>query len=384
MPELRGFGHLEKIYRGGSGAEAWDVLELRPVEQWFWCRPGLYGAWRYNRTARQHDRGDEIDRRHWVVREIDDAADEIFARMHIHKRANDADWDGFLERYGIPSPFIEGPPNVPQGKEAEYQETAESIAADGGGYLPHGSKVHFASPPSGGSGVFRERLDYLDGQIVIAGTSGKLSILNEATGIGGGQAAVHEAVFDELAEATAMQVAGELQRQFDAPILARVFPGEPVLAYFDYSKSDTEDIGAHLANAKLARAAGFSMDAEELSERTGYQLSVAEEKTPVQNAAMPLQNDFQSPGGVSEGSESSEPPRANLRDSEIRDAAADLNAPISEVLAPVLAAVDAGADPAEIQRLLEVALDEWPALLEDDSLERLVNKIAEAVGGQIA
>jgi hypothetical protein len=297
LAELRGFAHLEKIYRGGTGTDAWDVTELRPVEQWFWLRDGVYGPWRYNATAREWASGTPIRREHWVIREVDDPADEIFARLYLTKSTNDKDWDGFLERYGIPSPFIEGPPNVPTEKEAEYRDTAEAIASDGGGYLPNGAKVHFASPPGSSVGVFRERLEYLDGQIVVAGTSGKLSILNEATGMGSGNAEVHERVFNDLADAIAMQASGEMQRQFDAPLLARLFPGQPVLAYFEYARQEEDDTRAHFEVAKLAYDAGLRVDAEELSERTGYKLSDAlPAGYPVQNAGSLVQNDF--PGKV--------------------------------------------------------------------------------------
>ncbi len=42
-----GFAHVEKHYaEGGRG-----IVRLEPVEQWFWCRSGMFGEWSYNRDA---------------------------------------------------------------------------------------------------------------------------------------------------------------------------------------------------------------------------------------------------------------------------------------------------------------------------------------------
>jgi phage gp29-like protein len=41
---FRGYAHAEKHYDGKGG-----VMRLEPVEQWFWCREGMFGEWTYNR-----------------------------------------------------------------------------------------------------------------------------------------------------------------------------------------------------------------------------------------------------------------------------------------------------------------------------------------------
>lgn len=394
--ELRGFAHLEKIYAPGS----WDIVELRPVEQWFWCRDGLYAPWRYNRDARSFNRGVPVDMEQFVVREVDDPADEIFAIYYLRKTMSEKDWDGFLERYGIPSPFIEGPPDVPPGKEEEYRETAEAIAADGGGYLPNGSEVHFAAPPAGSTGVFRERLEYLDGQIVIAGTSGKLTILNEATGIGGGQAEVHDGVFDDIAQAVAMQASGALQRQFDKPILARLFPDAPVLAYFEYAKVDEEDTSAHINNAKTLGEAGYEIELDELSEKTGYKIvrkaseggdkanatPLAETSDPasapdaLQNSGDPLQNGFPAAAGSRQPTAPQNPVASESRDRLARAAQA-LAAPARDAAAPLLeiaAREDASVE--ELATAVEELIDRLPDLLDETNAALAAGELIAALG----
>ncbi len=281
IAELRGFSHLEKIFaRGLPGApldgailgDPASITELRVVEQWFLCRDGHYGAWHYNAGAQQgQTRGTPLDPACWIIRELDDPAMEIMAKLHVRQEASDADWDGYLEDYGIPATIIEGPPNVPPEKEAEYQATAEKIASGAKGYIPNGAKVHTVAPGAGSS-VFLERLNFLDGQIVIAGTSGKLTILSES-GSGTLAGGAQKDAFDDIAASIAAAISGLMQEQFDLPLLAHVHPGEPVLAYWELAATDEKDGSRVLTDAKTAQEAGYEIDAGELSEKSGYTLT---------------------------------------------------------------------------------------------------------------
>jgi hypothetical protein len=285
LGELRGFSHLEKIYRRGAPQSAignlksaidhdpWDVIELRPVEQWFWCRQGFYGAWLYNKEAREVNTGAAIDPAHFVIHTVQDPADEIFAEYAIKSKVNDADWDGFLEDYGVPPLFFGMPPNVPASKEALYQQQAELTVSRARGAVPHGTTLLSPSATgSGGAGVFSERLKYIDEQIVIAGTSGKLTVIAES-GSGTLAGGAQKEAFDEIAQAIADEISGVMQKQFDLPLLKRTHPDEPVLAYFEFAAVDEEESGKVLEDAGKAKDAGFIMDAAELSEKTGYKLT---------------------------------------------------------------------------------------------------------------
>jgi hypothetical protein len=220
LAELRGFSHLEKVYAGAAMPEdelgeldPWTVTELRIVEQWFWAKNGFYGDWLYNPSAIETNTGEPIELDNYVIHTVDDPADEIFARLAV--------------------------------------KTATG---------------------SGGTGVFKERLEYLDGQIVIAGTSGKLTILSEG-GSGTLAGSAQKEAFDEIAEAIAQQVSSVMQAQFDKPLLHRLYPGEPALAYFEFAPVDKEDAKAVLTDAASAADAGYKMDEEELSEKSGYKLT---------------------------------------------------------------------------------------------------------------
>lgn len=283
LAELRGFSHCNKVYAGAidpkTGApfnaelDPWTVVELRIVEQWFWARNGFYGEWLYNQDAREINIGDPIRDDDYVIHEVEDPADEIFAQFALKRRVNDADWDGFLEDYGVPAQFFSMPPNVPRDKEAEYQRLAELALSRARGAVPHGTELLTPSATgSGGAGVFAERLRYLDEQIVIAGTSGKLTVLTQS-GAGTLAGGAQKEAFDEIAQAIANQVSTVLHKQFDEPVLERLHAGEPVLAYFEFAHVDKEDTSKILTDAKTAADAGYKMDESELSERAGMQLT---------------------------------------------------------------------------------------------------------------
>lgn len=271
LAEFRGYAHLEKIYRDDDPAQG--IVELCPVEQWHWVRDGLYGAWQYNAAATQVTRGADIDPAHFVIREVDDPINEIGLLLFVEKALSKRDWVGFVEVFGIPPLFAKLPPNIPQGEEAKYQEMAEAVVSDMRGVLPNGAEVTTVDAGARGANPFRDHIAYLDEQLVLAGTSGKLAMLTASTGMNSGQADAHDAVFDRLAAAEAAEIAEVLQRSIDAPLLRAKFPGAPALAWFAFDTEDEESANSVLTNAKLAKEAGFSADAAQLSEKTGLKLT---------------------------------------------------------------------------------------------------------------
>jgi phage gp29-like protein len=193
----------------------------------------------------------------------------------MRKKLAQKDWDAFVEIFGIPGCVIIGPPNVPKEKEGEYRDAAEEVAEGASGYLPNGSDAKFATEPRGAN-PFKEHLDQQNSDLVLAGTGGKLTMLNEATGLGGGQSISHDNAFDDLAIEEAGVISELFQRQFDAEILALHHPGEPPLAYFEICAKDEEDITALADRAVKFAQAGFDMDAAELTEKSGYTLAKKE------------------------------------------------------------------------------------------------------------
>ena len=265
LADLRGFSHCNKVYAGAIDSrtgqpfnkdlDPWDVVELRLVEQWFWSKQGFCGDWLYNEGAQFTNTGAPIDLDHYVIHAVDDPADEIFAELEVKRKVSDADWDGFLEDYGVPPLFIVMPPNIPREREGEYQRAAELTVSRARGALPNGATLTSPSATgSGGAGVFTERLHYLDEQIVIAGTAGKLTVLSEA-GSGTLAGTAQKEAFDEIAQAIANQVATTLHKQFDEPLARPAFPGSagPGLLRVRADQRERHQRGAHRCSCRRHR-----------------------------------------------------------------------------------------------------------------------------------
>lgn len=298
LAEFRGFAHLEKVYQGDNPTA--PIVRLEPVPQWHWCRDTMYGPWLYNADAGSgRVTGQAIEPRHFIIREVEDPINEIGFLAYLRKNLSQKDWDGFVETYGIPPLFAEMPANTPPAKEEEYQAMAEAVVSDMRGTLPAGAKVQTVDAGARGVNPFRDHLTYQDEQVVLAGTSGKLTMLNGPTGLGSGQSEVHQDTFDELAQAEAAEISEILQKQLDRLILdAAGFAGRPALAYFELAAEDKADIGQILDHANKAKTAGLVVDAAEMSEKTGYKLAPEPNLTAAQSGVPILAQRTVTPTGV--------------------------------------------------------------------------------------
>lgn len=289
LAEFRGFAHLEKIEGVSAGVPM--VTELRPVEQWYWCREGLHGEWQYNGTARAgRVKGEEIDRSRFIIREIDDPINEIALIAFVRKSLGRKDEDGFIESFGIPSIFAIMPQNVPQGREAEYQDLADQVISDSRGTLPHGSDIKTLDAGARGVAPFRSYQEALDKEIVMAITSGQLTMLAES-GSGTLAGGAHSDTFMRVARALARRITTVMQRQFDLQILAAAHPGQPPLAYFEILAHEETDVGDVVKDVQSLKSAGYNVETGWLAEKTGYPVSVAPgqpgQSGPLPNRAMP-------------------------------------------------------------------------------------------------
>jgi hypothetical protein len=288
LAEFRGFAHIERQVRGPQSPVSGprspvlpsETNHLECVDQWFWCRDGLYGPWTYNAdSASGRVVGEPVDLGTLLVREVEDPLNEIALIQYVRSGLSEKDWDAFIEVYGIPRPVVIMPPQVPVEKEAEYKSAAEAIADGIPGALPYGGDAKF--PTAGlGESPFKQRLDHLAEQLVLAGTGGKLTMLSGPTGIGQGASGEHGDVFDDIARAEALEISEVFQKGLDALVLAELFPGKPALAYFELAATDEEDVGALVDHAVKLSQAGYAIDLEELSERTGYELVRRQERRP--------------------------------------------------------------------------------------------------------
>jgi phage gp29-like protein len=276
LAEFRGFAHVEKHVAAGG-----EIIALQPVPQWHWCRDGIYGDWKFQENAlRGGTTGTDIAYANFLIREVEDPIDEIAVIAFVRKGLSSKDFDSFIARYGIPfvfwilsEPMAAALATDPT-KLSEWMAIMRGIGADGEGILPGGDLKTLDSSAGGkDQNPFLQHLGYQDEQIVMAATSGKLTMLNEATGLGSGNSEAHQDTFDDIAMALAMEISEVMHEQFDTPELARVYPGQEVLCYFELAAKDAEDVGELVSNVQKLDDAGWEIDGAELSEKTGYTLT---------------------------------------------------------------------------------------------------------------
>ena len=283
LSEFRGYCHIEKHFNPDG-----SISKLMPVPQWHWCKKGYYGEWLYQADASAGGiSGDAVVATNFLIREVEDPINEIALIATTRKGLSTKDFDSYIARYGIPfvywilSDQMAAALASDPAKMSEWMGIMRGIGADGEGIIPGGT---LQTLESGGGGKdqnpFLQHISYQDEQIVMAATSGKLTMLNEATGLGSGNADAHQDTFDDLALALALEISELFHEQFDVPVLARLFPDQEPLVYFELAAKDAEDVSALVTNAKALSDAGWQMDQAELSEKTGYKLAVKTQNAP--------------------------------------------------------------------------------------------------------
>lgn len=270
LAEFRGYSFIEVIHENGR------PTRLQPIPQWHFARHPEDWQWRYDPEARNDTSGAAFlrDPDYWMLhREVDDPINEIAVLRFIRQNMADKDWDYYVETHGLPSIFIILPENTPKELIKEYMIQSEKVAGDTRGALPPGTKVETIAEGQKGNGPFSEHIKHQDEVVVLAGTSGKLTMLNDATGLGSGQSQAHQDVFNALARATARKINAIFNTQLDKPFLKREFPNDPVVAYFEWECEDPEDLDSMADRATKIYAMGFDLDEKEMSEKFGLKLT---------------------------------------------------------------------------------------------------------------
>ena len=279
LAEFRGFAHLEKHYRNDLRDEG--VFHLEPVPQYHWCKREPSNAWLFNPTGKSTNLGEPIEESDYIIREWTRPINEIAAIAFNRKGLAQKDWDGFLETFGRPPIFLELPEGMSREDRTEAQSIAEQIIGDSRGTIPFGAKIHTLAEGGRGVNPFKEFKTDQNEDIVMAATSGKLTVLNDSTGLGSGQSKVHADTFQDLASAEASRISEIFQQQIDRAELAIRFPNQEPMVYFCIEPHQQTDIEKYIGDVAVQESAGFENDVAEVSERTGMKLTRrAEEPMP--------------------------------------------------------------------------------------------------------
>ena len=277
LASFRGYSHLEKHYSNDG-----DVIHLEPVPQYLWAKKLPSNDWLYNAKAWATASGVPVDLENFIIREGLDAIDEIATLCFIRKAISQKDFDGFVETYGIPPLFVTMPQGVGSGSPAGtpgativdyYQSLAEQVISDGRGVLPFGATVTNPTAEVRSNAPFLDHIRYQDEQIVLAATSGLLTTLSAPTGMNSDQGSTHQDTFEELAEAEAMEISECLQKQLIIPALEEEFTSQDPMVEIALAHADIGDPQT-IKDASGLSTAGYMIDVDELSQKTGYKLTL--------------------------------------------------------------------------------------------------------------
>ena len=268
MAAFRGYAHCNP-----QSDALGNLVHLEPLDPWNFCRDGRYGPWYWNpealtTSARALGAAAKLGPQDLMTHEVRRSIDRVGLVKYVRGNMSEKDWDAYIEIYGIPAAFIILPPNTAD-NESTYMEMAERAANGGSGGLPNGSDVKFANEARGMQ-PFDLRLDWLNKQLVLAGTGGLLTMLAES-GSGTLAGGAHADTFRMIARARAKKLSELFQRRIDRAVLAAAFPERPRLAYWELASEEEQDTGAQVEQiAKLA--AYYLIDPADVTERTGLKI----------------------------------------------------------------------------------------------------------------
>jgi hypothetical protein len=283
---FRGIAHVEIDWHAGA---------MHRIHGWNVARDGIDGDWKYNPTgqaayfdALPDDLRIDPKKHWWLIRTHPRPIGAWALLKYFYSALSARDWASFCTIYGIPGGVVIGPPNVPPDKEDEYATAAGGIAQGGTGYIPHGSEWK-PNTDARGTQPFKDWLDWLSSKLILAGTGGMLTMLNDATGLGSGQSESHEDTFMQIARGEARKIGEIFNRQFDRRVLdaaGLLAPGERPLAWWALAAQEETETGEIVTHASTLAASGYRMDPDQLSEKTGYQITVIE--NPPADPAQPI------------------------------------------------------------------------------------------------
>lgn len=343
MARFRGFSHLQPWLKPD-----WTIEHLEPLPQWNMIRNGTKSEWAWNPDAEQTEygaikNGVYLTPTDYILAENRRPVNRIALIKYIRSSISEKDWDAYVEIYGVPGVFIIMPPSIPEGQEEKYREDAEAAAEAASGSLPNGSDVKTLSEVRGVQ-PFQLRLEWLQKQLVLAGTGGMLTMLSEPTGIGGGASDTHEGIWATIIRRVAHKIESPLNRQYDRRALSAMFPGRQQLAFFSLRAKQEKDVSSSVDSISKLSAAGYLVDPKQVTDETGYQVSLKPEPQPM-------------PQGAFRGRFADKPTGAKKILAEIAETILDGSVPFEEALKAAQEKLEK-ADIGELADGLEKALED--------------------------
>lgn len=277
MATFRGFAHLEKEHDS-----KFRVVGLDPVPQWFFCRRYPSTRWVYDPMAADNANGREVlvsgAYSDMIVREVDDPIGFVSAIKYVQKNVGERDWDAFNSIFGIPN-VVAYVADLTMGKTDqammnEIFERLREMVGNGRLVLPPGWKVEMLAAAASQSSPFKDRIEYIDTMLVLAGTGGKLTMLSDSTGIGQGATSAHEGVFSDLASQEAAEISEILDEAILQPELEFLFGEEaPQLVEFKIREAPQSDPKENADLMWKVKLGGWRIQQEDAEKMIGVKLT---------------------------------------------------------------------------------------------------------------
>lgn len=263
-----GYAHAEKVRDGLGGI----ITRLDAIPPWYWCRENTTGRWKFNAKAESTAHSAEtVDQTRLVTMQAE-PINLALGRQFYAKQLCMADWDTALENGSLPNVFFVAPPGQDtETKMLEFAALASSMVSDGRGALQHGGDVKTVDLGARSRLPYKDRIDYCDRQIVLAATGGLLTMLTES-GSGTLAGGAHNDGLMDLARSDAALLSECYQRQIDADLLRRFFPGRPRCAYFEFEIPQRTNVSELLTAVSNLSWINKTVDQKWLAEKTGMKI----------------------------------------------------------------------------------------------------------------
>ena len=300
---FRGAAHALPLWNAdGSLAgfrrlDLWNMAFDRQTGIWYWNAD----ASRDEQTFQAIPPGEIVSLAVSGSRHVDHAALPIFIRAALGAKR----YGVWLDRFGIPPVAVIMPPNAEKGEQANYMDLARKFSRGGNGILPNGSAVTYGTEARAVC-PFLDFIRFQQQQIYTVGIGRVQSGDSQGANLGGNASGVVEDGFRRIVRRDARRIARAINDCVTRKVIARRFPGRPVLAQFAWDTEVKRTSREVLEDAGLARTAGLAIDLDQVQELTGYKLEKAPEspspapgfglnsrkdgKTPLQTNEKPLQN----------------------------------------------------------------------------------------------
>ena len=279
LPELA--GHMvSAFFRGAAHAQPlWNadgsLAGFRALDLWNFALDRGSGLWYWNADASRDESSFQAVPPGELVtlsamRHVDHAALPIFIRAALGAKR----YGVWLDRFGIPPVGVIMPPSAERGEQGAYMDLARKFARGGSGVLPNGSQVTYGTEARAVC-PFPDFIRFQQQQIYAVGIGRVQSGETDGSNLGGNAAGVVDAALSRIVRRDARRIARAVNDCVTRKVLARLFPGRPVLAQFAWD-TETKRTGREaLEEAGLARNAGLAIDRGQLEEMTGYTLTEA-------------------------------------------------------------------------------------------------------------